>query len=137
MEGFRKNVSGPELSLEGTYFTQDCQIPNIPDSPVTQTAGQIDLDDGLPPEISSLQVTEIESNSVKVIWLTNEPTSAEVTYGSGSLDQSSGIISNSSQFHEITLTGLSPYTLYNYQVTSIDSSGAIVVSSIGQFLTKR
>ena len=70
----------------------------MPDSPVTQTAGQINLDDGLPPEISSLQVTEIGSNTVKVIWLTSEPTSAEVSYGSNSLDQTSGTISNSSQF---------------------------------------
>ena len=134
---FRQNVSGPELKLSGLYKTLDCQIIDNPDSPLTQTSGNVIADDGSPPVISSVQVTEVSSDSAKIVWLTNESASSRVFYGPNGNEASTPIVNNASLYHEVTLENLSPYTFYRFQVESIDASGAVIRSDFMDFLTKR
>ncbi len=79
--------------------------------------------DDAAPVVSSIVVTP-RSTSATITWTTDEPASSQVSYGTsaGSLTSSAGN-PGSSTSHTVTLTGLSPSTVYSYRITSIDLSG--------------
>ncbi|MEM2874375.1 MAG: fibronectin type III domain-containing protein, partial [Candidatus Nanoarchaeia archaeon] len=79
--------------------------------------------DTLPPTISSINVTNITTSSVIINWLTDEEANSTVNYGT---NLSLGSMQSDSSFtteHNISLSNLTPNTLYYYNVTSCDIHG--------------
>jgi len=79
--------------------------------------------DTTPPQISGVQVGGITDVLAVVSWTTNEPADSTVVYGT---DASYGLRQSDGSFlikHSLTLSGLSPVTLYHFQVQSTDPSG--------------
>lgn len=136
--GFQVAVAGPELSLAGTFYTEVCQVPDNPDSPLTgDGTPPSSINDGQGPVISSVQISEITSTSAKILWLTDEASSSQVSYGIGSPNTSTTEDTTPATFHQVTLTGLLPYKYYYIKVLSNDSFGNSSTSSVKLFLTLR
>jgi chitodextrinase len=75
------------------------------------------------PYISDL-VGDPTATSTVISWSTNEPTNAQIFYGlTSSYGQESPLEDQSpmATFHSITLSGLTPATLYHFKAVSIDS----------------
>ncbi len=85
------------------------------------------------PVISNAQVASFSGTTATVTWTTNEPANSEVRYGTGSAAWSG--YPNSRSFpgtrtaHSVTLTGLTPGTLYYCRVGSTDAFGNGPVTS--------
>jgi len=102
------------------------------------TLGLVDqaVVDDVPPMISNLFATPAASTA-DITWDTDEPADELVRYGTspGSLTQStSSAVLRSA--HSLKITGLSPSTVYFYQVQSTDEAGNIAVSQIESFTTQ-
>jgi len=71
--------------------------------------------------ISSISLTNVNSNSVKITWTTSASGTSTVEYGATS---SYGLtaISSGGTSHSVTLTGLSPATTYHYRVVSTSAT---------------
>lgn len=141
-------VSGPRLQIEGTYFTEVCTVPNDPTSPLTQDGlvetneEEVDdetvvTNDGAGPEMTSVQAVEITSTKATIIWMTDEPSTSQVRYGVGSLTSETPEDTKRTTYHQVELTGLSPYKYYNFQVVSKDKFGNETMSEIDVFVTLR
>lgn len=142
-------VSGPELELEGRYSTEVCEVPDNPDSlltqegvrvvepetEVTEGSSQV-LNDGAGPVIGSLQSSEISSTKATILWTTDEPSTSLVQYGVGNTSLSAQS-STLTTYHQIELSGLSPYKYYDFKVTSIDKFGNASTSNVSVFVTLR
>ncbi len=93
-------------------------------------------DDNTPPIISNIQVINITVNSATITWDTNEASTSIVKYG---LTESYELPDESSYLfvtsHSISLEGLDPGTLYNFQVGSIDDAGNAAYSENHNFTT--
>jgi len=78
--------------------------------------------DTTPPVISGVSAGTITDTSAIITWTTDEAADSEVQYGTttsyGSSESNSSYVTS----HSITLSGLSPSTLYHYKVISADSS---------------
>jgi hypothetical protein len=133
-------VSGPELNLQGTYFTQLCDVPNNPDSPITD-GGALPGDcqtDGTSPLITSLDAVEITDAGATIQWLTDEAATDRTQYGIASPDTLTAADASADKtFHRVTLTGLLPYKYYQYQAVSTDSCGNTTISPVKLFRTLR
>ncbi|MFA5936100.1 MAG: fibronectin type III domain-containing protein [Patescibacteria group bacterium] len=93
------------------------------------------LGDTTAPVIFNVQVVDITDTSARVTWQTNEPTNSRVDYGTSTsyglwLDDPGFVFS-----HSIVITGLTPLTLYNFNVTSNDAAGNAATSPNGTFTT--
>ncbi len=130
-------VAGPELALQGTFYTEICTVPNNPDSPLNDNGDVPTGLDGASPIISSIQVVNITQNSATIQWLTNEPATTQVGYGLGNTDTNTTLDSTLSVFHSVTVTGLSPYKFYTYVVKSQDGSANLTISGAKVFRTLR
>ena len=76
-----------------------------------------------PPVISSVIVFNVTADSATIVWVTDEPGTSVVSYGT---DSSLGITTTSPvlvQVHPVVLGGLSADTEYLFQVGSVDDSG--------------
>ncbi len=136
---FTVQVSGPELTLKGTFFTQVCEVPDNPDSPLSDDnpvpSGGLDETS---PLVSSVQAVQITSNSAVIQWLTDEGADSTVEYGL--TDPPAGVTATNGTmktFHSVTLTGLSPFKYYFYRVKSKDASGNETIYSTKVFRTLR
>jgi hypothetical protein len=88
------------------------------------------------PEISAVVVGNITQNSASISWATDEPASRQVRYGPTTAYGSQTTLDTTLlTSHAQNLTGLSPDTLYNYQVVSRDAAGNEAVSANGTFRT--
>jgi hypothetical protein len=92
--------------------------------------------DDLPPTISNIFVIPY-SGTADVFWTTDEPADELVRYGTspGTLTQSVSSTALRTE-HSLNITGLSPNTVYFYQVQSTDEAGNIAVSQIESFTTQ-
>lgn len=132
-------VNGPDLVLQGNYDTQICEVPNDPNSPISDSSGSVgscELDQASP-IVSSIQVTGITSNSATIQWLTNEPADTQIGYGITSPSTDTPLDSSLVSFHSVQLTGLDPYKYYQYAVKSRDGCGNLSISSTKTFRTLR
>lgn len=135
---YKAQRSGPELNFAASYYTEVCQVEDNPNSPLSQSGAEATVtDDGNPPTIGNILVSDITSDSVTIVWNTSEYASGTVKYGISSVAEDSVTLPTSNLVHEVTLTGLSSYTFYKFQVESIDSGGNGVTSDIIEFITKR
>ncbi|MBY0554694.1 fibronectin type III domain-containing protein [bacterium] len=133
------SVNGPDLVLEGNYAAQICEIPVNPDSPL-DGGGAVPGDcllDTASPNISSIQVVNITSNSARVQWLTNESSTSQEGHGITGPTTVSTENTSMVTFHAMDITGLQPYKYYQYNVRSKDSCGNQSVSGTRSFRTLR
>ena len=82
------------------------------------------------PVISNINVTGITSTSASINWTTDVPSSSLVNFGTTTAyGSSSPLVAGPVTSHTITLTGLTPGTLYNYDVVSQNVSGTATGTS--------
>lgn len=91
-------------------------------------------DDGLPPQITGLTVTEIGPYSAAIEWTTDEPASSRVEYGVADF---TGVVTNAALVtqHRVPLTGLSANTPWQFRVSAADAHGNTAVSGTALFVT--
>lgn len=92
-------------------------------------------EDVTPPIISNIRVENITGISATVLWDTNEPATSLVNYG---LNTSYGKTKSKialTTTHQIELTGLTPDTLYHFQVQSVDGNNNTATSADQSFRT--
>ncbi|KND48701.1 MAG: penicillin-resistant dd-carboxypeptidase-like protein [Parcubacteria bacterium C7867-003] len=91
---------------------------------------------GTGPKISSIYTLEISSNSAIVTWKTDRPTNSKLEYGKTDNYESNAQVNNSlATSHSVTLTNLSPETVYHYRIRSTDESGNLTLSNDKTFTT--
>lgn len=89
------------------------------------------------PTISGVYTSSLSYNSVTVNWTTNEASDTQVKYGATqSYGASTALGSTLVTSHSQTVTGLSPSTLYYFQVLSRDASNNLGTSSGHSFTTQ-
>lgn len=153
-------VDGPVLVLKGSYTVRVCNVPNSPSSPLSESgfvppepeiyedcvmvaeeiAGDQQttvLNDGKGPIIGTVQILDISSTSATIVWPTDEGSTTQVLYGITGTDQATTIDHNLTTFHQVHLTGLSPYKYYNIVVKSVDKYGNVSISAEQRFRTLR
>ena len=131
-------VSGPELNLKGNYFTQVCDVPNDPSSPLNDNApAPTNLGPHSSPIVSSLSATQITSSSAVIQWLTNTAATSQVAYGVGNTSTTTPNNSALVTFHSVQISGLQPYRVYEYNVITDDSFGDQTISPTLTFQTLR
>ena len=88
------------------------------------------------PAISAVNVSNIADTSATIAWLTDEPATSQVAYGT-TTDYGQGNDADSAKVtsHSVPLTGLSPNTLYYYRVLSTDLAGHPAIPVEGTFTT--
>ncbi len=90
--------------------------------------------DTVAPTISAITITPSQT-SATITWTTNEVATSSVTYGLRSAYDSASSSITLVSSHAITLTGLSPATLYHYQVSAADAAGNVSTSTDLTFTT--
>ncbi|HEY6865928.1 MAG TPA: DUF4082 domain-containing protein, partial [Candidatus Eisenbacteria bacterium] len=85
--------------------------------------------DTTPPTISAVVVTPLSDGTAGVSWTTDEPSDSRVDYGGApaALTQSASSAALVTS-HALTLTGLTPNTVYYYRVLSTDAASNTAVS---------
>jgi hypothetical protein len=132
--------SGLTLSVGTTYyFTVKAENGVLLQSNSKSSDGQavIEGTDDTPPVISNISATNITGTGVTITWDTDEPATSQVQYGPSAV--SYGSISNENSDlntgHSISITGLTPETLYHYTVISRDAIGNESISLDKTFAT--
>ncbi len=132
------SVNGPEFTLNGTYFTQICAVPNDPNSPLSDdNPDPPGVGDETSPLITSVQAINITSNSATIQWLTDEGADTQVGYGIGEITNFTPLDATLKTFHSVELTGLQPYKYYYYEVRSKDGNGNLTTYATKVFRTLR
>ncbi|MCF6336934.1 MAG: hypothetical protein L3J84_03155 [Gammaproteobacteria bacterium] len=89
--------------------------------------------DETPPMISDIQTDNITLSGATISWVTDEPATSSIEYGT---DPTYGSVVNNASLnltHNLLLTGFSPGQTVYYRITSVDASGNGAVSA-GQSL---
>jgi phosphodiesterase/alkaline phosphatase D-like protein len=88
-----------------------------------------------PPVISAVACA-VSGTSATITWITDQPSSSLVNFGTstsyGSSSSSSSALVTS---HSITIAGLTPGTTYNFQVVSANAGGTATASANNTFAT--
>jgi hypothetical protein len=88
-----------------------------------------------PNTINAIQVLQVRESSAVVSWVTNVPSTSKVEYGATT---SYGmVVQNGERVYEhfLTLNNLTPFTTYNFKITSNTDSGQTISSDNQTFLT--
>ncbi len=133
-------VTLTNLTPSTTYTVSAVSTDKANNGPVTSepvSFTTLSDDDVTKPFIIAGPIVEgITDVSAVVVWKTNEVASGTVDYGIEQLSNSISQVEPSAQ-HTITLTGLTPDTVYDFRVSSTDLAGnGPVTSAILQFKTK-
>lgn len=92
--------------------------------------------DTTPPAITNVNASDIKSEIATVAWTTSEAGDSIVEFGKDIKYGSAFVnLSNTTNQHSITLSGLDPSTLYNYKVSTSDKSGNRSFSANQTFTT--
>jgi len=99
------------------------------------------LTDTTPPEISGVGTTNVTGTSAVVLWLTDEPATSQVEYGTtsathGSYDATTPEDATMVTHHGAVLIGLTAGQDYYYRVISRDGAGNETVSDEYSFITE-
>lgn len=108
------------------------------------TAAAAEAEDGVAPEISSINVGTITGESATVTWKTDKVANSLISYGieSGTYENGANdylVNSDSDNYikdHTVIINNLTPSTKYYYKVISVDSFGNIAESAEESFTTK-
>jgi len=116
--------------------TADVQVRNPDGQTATLLSGFTYYDDTTPPTISNVAAVNVGSSAATIMWTTDERSDSQVEYGTTSAYGNSTLLDVSLvTSHSVTLTGLSPSTLYHYRVRSRDAAGNLAVSGDFTFTT--
>lgn len=131
-----RSATSPGLALGAPYATDVNGIARGSDGNIDRGAYEFGgVVDTTPPVITSVAVSSITSVSAVVGWLTQEPSTSVVEYGTttsyGSTANNLSLVTN----RAITLGSLTPSTLYNFRVRSADAAGNVATSSNFTFTT--
>lgn len=96
----------------------------------TSTSGDYTFMTGGPPSISSPQATNITSTSATISWTTDVPANSTVNYGLTTAYGSQATDSSQVTSHSLSITGLTPSTLYHYQCVSTNAYGTVQSSDL-------
>jgi hypothetical protein len=88
-----------------------------------------------PPVISGVFASSISTNSAAINWSTDKPATSSVQYGLGAYTSTTPVDSSAVNLHSVTLSNLTPSTLYHYRATSQDSAGNVAYSPDYTFAT--
>ncbi len=92
--------------------------------------------DTTPPAITGPTTSGITATQTVVSLQTNEPTTATVSYTSVAACPCPDVVSSTlATSHSVTLTGLTPDTLYDFTVQVADAAGNVTTSAAGTFRT--
>lgn len=78
--------------------------------------------------ISGVSASNITDTSAIIAWTTDQQATSTITYGNSTPPSLTASDSNPLTDHSITLTGLTPGTLYYYEVSSTDINGHTTIS---------
>lgn len=114
-----------------TSATTPCTFTITSSATVTAT-----FNDTTPPTISGVASSSITSSGTTITWSTDEASDSQVEFGTttsygSSSPQNTALVTS----HSVTLSGLSPSTLYNYRVKSRDAAGNLATSGNFTFTT--
>jgi hypothetical protein len=103
----------------------------------TATSGNYSFATTAPgPVISSVTTATISATAATITWITDQSSSSLVEYGTtNSYGSSSTLNPALTTIHSVTLTGLTPGTLYDYAAVSANSAGTSSTSSNFTFTT--
>ncbi|HEU0085857.1 MAG TPA: immunoglobulin-like domain-containing protein [Candidatus Paceibacterota bacterium] len=107
------------------------------DGGIATATRTVNVEDVSPPVISNISTPIVTSDSVAIVWTTNEVADGQVWYGttSGVHGSSSNLNANLVVTHLITLTELTPETTYYYIIESTDAEGNKATSEEQSFTT--
>jgi hypothetical protein len=86
------------------------------------------------PVISAVFTSSIAPDSVVINWTTDVPSTSSVEYGTSGYGPPTPVDANLVTLHSVTLSGLSPSTLYHFRVDST-ANGSLGVSTDYTFTT--
>ena len=143
-EGICDSESGAAYGLCNAYCeAMDCDSENSQASEVAclkvedkwiKITGREYLPCDCPPpalSITAVDTYQVTSNSAVINWTTDVPSTSQVHYSTDlSYSDHSALNSELAEFHQVTLEGLNPYTIYNFKVeSSIGNGNCDVVES--------
>jgi Domain of unknown function (DUF4082)/Bacterial Ig domain len=87
--------------------------------------------DTAPPAISQLTAHPVSTTTQSVSWVTDEPATSRVDYGTSASSLSTSVSDSAlTTSHSLTLTGLTPTTSYFLRATSTDTSNNSATSPV-------
>lgn len=86
------------------------------------------------PTISSIAATNVTATGATITWSTDQSTTSLLNYGLTTAYGSTGNSAGTTA-HSVTLTGLTPDTLYNYQISATNASAINTLSANQTFTT--
>ena len=88
------------------------------------------------PAISNVSYANATSNAVTITWTTDQPATSSVNYGTTATYGSSSLVDTSLvTSHSVTLSGLAPGTIYDYDVVSQNATALSATSPTSTFST--
>lgn len=87
------------------------------------------------PVISNIQVVNVTPSSASVTWMTNEPATSRIDYGTTPSYAGSTALPDLTTIHTVDITGLSGFTTYDFMVKSTDAAGNQAASGNQTFVT--
>jgi hypothetical protein len=88
-----------------------------------------------PPVVSGVFSSSISTNSAVINWSTDKPATSAVQYGLGAYTSATPMDPSAVNLHSVTLSNLTPSTLYHYRAASQDSAGNVAYSPDYTFST--
>jgi hypothetical protein len=106
-----------------TRGTNDSAYTETPSDALTVT---VSLTNTTPPTLSNVAVNPTSTTTVPISWTTNKVATSKIEYGTSPQSLTS-VVSNSTLVtsHNLSLTGLTPGTLYYYYLLSTDQYGNV------------
>lgn len=100
-------------------------------SPPTPTR----ISDIIPPVIKDIATSPRSDTQVILSWVTNEPSSCKVEYGTSTEYTETVTLTGLNTEHHITLDGLAPNTIYHFRIIAQDETGNESISPDNIFHT--
>jgi hypothetical protein len=97
--------------------------------------GTVAITGNIPLVTYNISVTDIDQSDVTITWNTNGNANSTVEYGTTTGYGSNSTDGTMTESHTISLSNLSPGTVYHYQVISADLAGNRAVSTDSTFTT--
>ncbi len=101
------------------------------------TASETILEDTTPPDVTSVAITGVSETSATIAWTTDEIANSQIEYGMSALyGEESTFDSDLALLHSVTLTSLTPDTIYHYRIRSSDEIGNTTFTPDETFTTE-
>jgi fibronectin type 3 domain-containing protein len=123
-------------TMETTYYYRVTAINSLDLESRNSDSISVYYFDNTPPMISGVDSLDVNENSVRIVWITDESSTSQVEYGTdSSYGQLTPVDPAQVTNHSVSLSGLLNDTLYHYRVRSTDAGGNETVSGDYTFST--